>query len=240
MRIGGIKEFTYRRGFSLIELLVVMAILAILVAFLLPALQKAREKGRQAVCANNLRQIGLAFHMYANDWNGWLPYDNVNKGGSDFTWDRTLMPYLNAGDPNNFYQRTHIKIVHCPSDRIVRRTNFGPRSYTMNRYLSWGANPIFLKIIAVHQIKYPSKTVFLCEAWSAVKNDNNESSVTGWHNATSGSLHGSWGNIASSIHNGGSNFLLCDGHVKWVLDRKYDQDDGILNWYEGLAGGFYE
>lgn len=59
-----------RRGLSLIELLVVIAILAILVSILLPSLSAARAQTRQVVCASNLRQLGLAFHMYANEHQG--------------------------------------------------------------------------------------------------------------------------------------------------------------------------
>src|SRR5438477_10429797 len=62
------------RGFTLIELLVVIAIIAILAALLLPALAAAREAGRKAACLSNLRQIGIAIHGYAADYEGKIPW----------------------------------------------------------------------------------------------------------------------------------------------------------------------
>ncbi len=67
------RKLRKREGFTLIELLVVIAIIAILAAILFPVFAKAREKARQSSCANNLKQLGVAFVTYSNDWDERFP-----------------------------------------------------------------------------------------------------------------------------------------------------------------------
>ena len=100
-----------RNPFTLIELLVVIAIIAILASMLLPALSKARAKARSITCTNQLKQIGLAAIMYANDNEDFVPMISVN----DLTYPIwfALKPYL-SGDSLTPYTYENYKFWICP------------------------------------------------------------------------------------------------------------------------------
>lgn len=126
---------TRHRGFTLIELLVVIAIIAILIALLLPAVQQAREAARRTQCKNNLKQIGLAFHNYHDNFkalpDGGTDFDTTNSvcnrccsanNRGEWNWMYQIMPqieqsnlYMSTSD-TTIYQ-TPIGIYYCPSRR---------------------------------------------------------------------------------------------------------------------------
>lgn len=100
-----------RKGFTLIELLVVIAVIAILMGILMPALSVARKQGQQSVCQSNLRQIGLAAAMYAEDNKHKVP--RGTGGNRETLWFQVFLPYLAHDKDKKDYR--HIKSYRCPS-----------------------------------------------------------------------------------------------------------------------------
>ncbi len=145
-----------RRGLTLLELLVVMAIIAILVSLLLPVVQQARESARRLACSNNLKQIGLAMHAY-HETKHMLPFlrgGPGHDGGDRWSGMVHLLPFLEQQplyelytnqaetggtlDPGQLWTRdgftpnaTRISLFLCPSDPIddIRQAGFAPGNY---------------------------------------------------------------------------------------------------------------
>ncbi len=121
------------KGFTLVELLVVIGIIALLISILLPALNRAREQGNRVKCSSNLRQIGLAIMMYANDNKGNFPRTRFNTAGATVTAGNEAYNQANSFGPGvppnsvtaSFFQVLKTQdltseVFNCPSSSAER------------------------------------------------------------------------------------------------------------------------
>ncbi len=228
-----------RLGFTLIELLVVVAIIAILAALLLPALSRAKEKARRVKCSSNLRQVGLALHMYANDNRERLP---VCASGY-WPWDadlRTVVtPLLQQGFSRD--------ILYCPSFNEFNNTqyiwDFDVRNSTTYKVLgcvlalnqapglassNFNVSLLPTSIVTATNRYTPSVSERELAADATISLNNNFAQIpVNWDKpARAPHLEGS--------RPAGGNLLFLDGHVGW---RKFKQMTrrtsgiGVDFWY---------
>ncbi|MFH0963894.1 MAG: DUF1559 domain-containing protein [Planctomycetota bacterium] len=137
-----------RKGFTLIELLVVMVIIALLVGLLLPALGRAREEARKTQCRSNLRQIGIAMIMYANDNQGYTP--QVNGGSVSVAMNKKGLTYNSyLSDPSSWAG------LGGGWDREGVQWYLRPRFYYGTSDISKFNDPIVYENNGTTQLKYP-------------------------------------------------------------------------------------
>jgi len=222
-----------RIGFTLIELLVVIAIIAVLIGLLVPAVQRVRESANKSKCANNLKQIGLAVHMYADTNDGMFPQTSHGKSNFSTVWINTLAPYLE--------NVSSIRI--CPNDPKgkERQENQGT-SYLLNDYIS---DPGEGACFFLSKLQSTTETMIVFTAsdrrGTAITEDH--AHARNWFRPVgiSDTNEARWSRILSDIQpdrffgsrtgdhaSGVSNYLYADGHVASIPGST------VRNWSDSM------
>jgi len=200
-----------RRGFTLIEILVDVAIIALLAAFLFPVFSRARENARRASCQSNLKQIGLAFAQYTRDYDEHFPQAGDGSGTvTNFNaWAAALRPYIKSE-----------QIFQCPSET----TAFDPTYNTLGALNDYWANASIVITGGAAGISQSEMTAVAL----TVLNGDGKGDVAA---AASGTPlytmdYSTWNGYGStaaeppSRHLEGANYSFADGHVKWLKPGK--------------------
>jgi prepilin-type N-terminal cleavage/methylation domain-containing protein/prepilin-type processing-associated H-X9-DG protein len=216
-------------GFTLIELLVVIAVLAILAAFLFPVFARAREKARSAVCTSNLRQLALAWRMYALDYDETFPLA-VFQGEREATyvvWMEVIDPYVKGGVEPATQGFTPLdkgrSIYVCPEyslpaperDEAGNRrdpgapavgryplASYAPNLYVTSQFADLGRPGPLGQLGTLATMSEQSRLVLLGE--------NHDTLL--WIYGTGGANNYT---RAAWRHGGGANYAMVDGHVRW-------------------------
>jgi len=233
-----------QRAFTLIELLVVIAIIAILAAILFPVFAQAREAARKTVCVSNMKQLGLAWLMYAEDYDETFPLAATTELVAlppPYTpvyadWPYLVFPYIKAGQGDETWVSSSSSIYQCPDYLVVPpavdsagNVDSDPNagSYPLLSYdpniavtAAWwtlpgaggteavyGASTAVCPLAALNHV---SQQIMLAPHHDCcVLSDGDGKGV-----AEYGHADNAW-NRAADRHQGGENYALSDGHVKY-------------------------
>jgi len=227
-----------RRGLTLIEVLVVIGIIGILAAMLLPAISRAKNSAQVTGCLNNLRQLQIAWTMYADDHQGRLvPNDYVigPPHKSRFSWSQGRMDFNPSNSVNTNYMSfldptlsafapyiPSTKIYRCPSDDSAVKIN----GQLVNRVRSYGMNwALASEVTRYFKVahKYsdivsppPAQTFVFIDQHPDYMSDQH------FHMFLDKGLSSSFADIPASRHNGSGTLTFADGHVerrKWEDER---------------------